>query len=76
MLKNWLIFVKEPMYKQAEVAVDLKTARIKHFLFSLQANYFDNKEIKLKKQNIELFLSENSKVIGYYKIKTNIAHLR
>ena len=75
-IRNWLIFVKEPVYKQAEVAVDLKSAKIRHFLRNIQANYLDNQEIRLKNLSLSLYLDERHKLTHYYRMKTNVQDIQ
>lgn len=46
MLKNWKIYVKLPIYQQAQIAVDLKTAKMSRFINLLNYNFIENTKIK------------------------------
>lgn len=36
MFKNWLVYMKLPIFQEAELSVDLKTAKMNKFLYLLK----------------------------------------
>lgn len=69
MFKNWQVFIKTPMFLQAELSVDLKNYRMNKFLFSLQTNFMDSQIIKEKFLNLIVFLNKSHRINNFFRFK-------